>query len=95
MSNKHEQLLRLLFQDPVSANLHWREVESLLNHLDARIESLAGARLRVTLNRVEGVLHRPHHGSTLDRSSVLHLRTFLARAGATPAAYEAAHPREG
>ena len=33
MSHKHEQLLRTIFHDPISANIHWREVESLLNHV--------------------------------------------------------------
>ena len=91
MSHKHEQLLRTLFHDPVSGNIHWREIESLLNHLGAHIEPLSGARLRVTLNRREGILHRPHHGTTLDRHAVQRLREFLGSAGATPSAVEAAH----
>jgi hypothetical protein len=89
MSHKHAQLLRTLFHDPISGNIHWREVESLLNHLGAEIESLSGARLRVKINRMEGILHRPHHGNTLDRNAVMHLREYLGRAGVTPAAYEA------
>lgn len=89
MSHKHEQLLRTLFHDPVSGNIHWREIESLLHHLGAEIEPLSGARLRVKLNRMEGILHRPHHGNTLDRNSVQHLREYFGRAGVTPSAYEA------
>jgi len=54
MSHKHEQLLRTIFHDPISANIHWREVESLLNHVGADIESLSGARIRVKLNGAEG-----------------------------------------
>ncbi|MEF9996867.1 MAG: type II toxin-antitoxin system HicA family toxin, partial [Burkholderiaceae bacterium] len=77
-----------IFHDPISGNIHWREVESLINHLGAHVESLSGARLRVTINRMEGILHRPHHGNTLDRNGVVHLREFLARAGATPSQYE-------
>ena len=88
MSHKHEHLLRTIFQDPISANIHWREVESLLNHLNASIEQLSGARLRVTLNGVEGILHRPHHGNTLDKSAVRHLREYLAHARCTPSQYE-------
>ena len=38
MSHKHENLLRTIFQDPISANIHWREIESLLHHLAAEIE---------------------------------------------------------
>lgn len=89
MSHKHEGLLRTIFHDPISHNIHWREVESLLRHLGAEIESSAGARVHVKLNRADSYLHRPHHGSTLDRNAVQHLREFLARAGATPSQYEA------
>jgi hypothetical protein len=88
MSHKHEQLLRTLFHDPVSGNIHWREIESLLNHVGAQIEPLSGARLRVKIGKVEGILHRPHHGNTLDRNAVQYLREFLGHAGVTPSLYE-------
>ncbi len=88
MSHKHANLIRTIFHDPVSGNIHWREVESLLHHLGATIEPLSGARLRVLLNRVEGVLHRPHHSNVLSRQDVHHLREYLARAGVTPSRYE-------
>ncbi len=87
MSHKHENFLRTIFHDPISGNIHWREVESLLRHLGADIEQLTGARLRVTLNGAEGILHRPHHSNVLDRSGVKHVREFLARARATPSQY--------
>ena len=88
MSRHHVNLIRSIFHDPPSANLHWREIESLLRHVGAELESLSGARVRATLHRMEEVLHRPHHGNTLDAKSLLHLRGFLARAGVTPSAYE-------
>lgn len=89
MSHKHENLIQAIFRDPISANIHWREVESLLHHLDAKIEDLSGARLRVKLNGYEDVLHRPHHSSTLGRQDVKNLREFLGRARVTPSLYEA------
>jgi hypothetical protein len=92
MSHKHEQLLKTIFHDPISGNIHWRDVETLLKHLGAEIEMLSGARIRAKVGRAEGILHRPHHGNTLDRSSVQHLREFLGRAGATPSLYEQQHP---
>jgi len=88
MSHKHENLLRTIFHDPISGNVHWREVESLLHHLGASIEPLGGARIRVKLNGVEGVLHRPHHSNTLDRQGVKSVREYLAHARATPSQYE-------
>lgn len=90
MSHKHESLLRTIFHDPISGNIHWREIESLLNHVGADIEPLPGARIRVRLNGAEGILHRPHHGNTLDRSAVRHLREYLSHARMTPSQYEQA-----
>ena len=87
MSRHHAQLIRALFRDPPPHNLHWRDVESLLKHVGANLEPVSGARVRVSLNRMEEVLHRPH-GDELDHHGVLHVRAFLGRAGVTPAAYE-------
>lgn len=91
MSNKHTQLLRTIFHDPISNNLHWRDIESLLKHLGAEIEPAHGSRFRVVLNRIEMFLHHPHHGSTMDRNGVRELREFLAHAGVTPSSYESSH----
>ena len=95
MSRHHVNLIRSIFHDPPSANLHWRDVESLLRHVGATLEPLSGARIRVTLNRMEEVLHRPHHSNVLEPKSLLHLRAFLARAGVTPSQYEAAGKEPG
>lgn len=88
MSHKHENLIRTIFHDPISGNIQWREVESLLKHLGVEMDQLSGARIRAKLGRAETILHRPHHSNTLDRHAVQHLREFLARGGATPSQYE-------
>jgi len=88
MSHKHENLIQAIFRDPISANMHWREVESLLNHLGATIEQLSGARMRVKLNDYEDVLHRPGHSATLGRQDIKTLREFLGRAKVTPSLYQ-------
>jgi len=88
MSRRAANLLRSIFQDPPSGNVHWRDVESLLKHVGASVEPISGARVRVKLNRMEGVLHRPHHSNVLDASALIHVREFLARAGVTPSLYE-------
>lgn len=88
MSHKHESLVRAIFHDPISGNIHWREIESLLHHLGATVEQLSGARIRVVLNGMEGILHRPHHSNTLGRQDIQHLREYLAHARVTPSLYE-------
>lgn len=89
MSHKHQHLLRSLFQDPPSANIHWREIESLLHHLGAAVEPVHGARFRVVLNRHEFFLHHPHQSNVFGRQDIKQLRAFLARAGVSPSVYEA------
>lgn len=85
MSHKRDRLLRDIFSDPVSANIHWREVESLLGHLGAEFLSVHGALLHLRLNGVETTLHRPHHRGTCSKQDIRHLRDFLESASAGPA----------
>lgn len=89
MSHKHDQFIRTIFHDPISANIHWREVESFLAHLGAVVEPIQGTRFRVLLNGVEGVLHRPHHSNVCSKQEIKHLREYLASARVTPSLYEA------
>ena len=88
MSRHHANLIRTIFHDPPSGNVHWRDLESLLRHVGASLEPLSGARIRVHIDRFEAVLHRPHHSNVLGSSSLLQVREFLARAGVTPSSYE-------
>lgn len=89
MSHKQANLLRTIFQDTHAANIHWREVESLLNHLGAQMEPSHGARFKVTLNGVTDFLHHPHHGNECTRDFIKHLREFLLHANVSLSAYEA------
>jgi hypothetical protein len=75
-----------ILQDPISGNVHWREVESLLQHLGATIEPGHGARLRFVLNGVEGTLRRPHHSGVCSKHDIRHLREYLRAAGIRAAA---------
>lgn len=88
MSNKQANLLRTILQDSHAANIHWREVESLLNHLGVQVEPSHGARFKVTLNGVTDFIHHPHHGSECTRDHIKHLREFLLRAGVSLSTFE-------
>lgn len=89
MSHKHLHLLQGIYRDPPGANIHWREIESLLVHLGANIESAHGSRFRIVLNKVEVLLHHPHNSSTCSKQEIKQIREFLARAGVTLSSYEA------
>jgi hypothetical protein len=89
MSHKHASLLRAIFQDPISGNIHWREVESLLHHLGATVEPAHGARFRVVLNGAEVFLHHPHHSNVCGKPEIKYLREYLLRAGVSLSEYGA------
>ena len=81
MSHKHDNLLRSILLEAPGTNIHWREIESLLNHLGAHMEPANGARFKVTLNEVTDFLHHPHHSSVCTRDHIKHLKNFLTQAG--------------
>jgi hypothetical protein len=81
MSHKHASLLRSIFEGPVGGNVHWREVESMLTHLGAKVEPHHGASFRVVLNDVEGFIHRPHNSTTCTKQELRHVRDYLVSAG--------------
>jgi hypothetical protein len=86
--SRHSSLLKAIFQEPVSANMHWREIESLLHHLGATIEPTHGARFRVVLNGIEFILRHPHHGNEFTKQDIKQLRGHLAQAGISPSLHE-------
>jgi len=92
MSHKHVHLLHSIFGGPVSGNVHWREVESMLSHLGAKVEPHHGASFRVVLNGVEGFLHRPHNSPTCTKQELRHVRDYLVSAGVSPSQLESGEP---
>ena len=89
MSQKHKRILSAILNEPVSGNVHWKEIESLLHRLGAVIEPGHGARLKVELNGVQGTLHRPHHSGVCGKHDIRHLRNYLLEAGISPESLQA------
>ncbi len=87
MSHKQAKTLQAVFREPVSGNIHWRDIESLLKHLGAEITQ-HGAKVHVFLNKREGVLHRPHKSNVCTKQEIRHLREVLTSAGVSPSSYE-------
>ena len=81
MSKKHDKILSSLYSNKMSGNIHWKEVESLLLHLGADLTETRGATVTVKINGQFFTLHRPHHGSTMNKNELHHLRDFLTAAG--------------
>jgi HicA toxin of bacterial toxin-antitoxin, len=80
---KHRRTLEAVFAEPVRASVNWDDIESLLEALGAESSEGAGSRVRVALNGVRAVFHRPHPEKETDKGALKSVRRFLVEAGVT------------
>lgn len=81
LSSKHLKTLHAIFEDPVRSDVEWAGIESLLVALAAELSEGLGSRVRVYLNGVRAVFHRPHPQKETDNGALKSLRRFLTEAG--------------
>jgi hypothetical protein len=84
LGSKHRKTLRAIFENPVRSNVVWTDVEKLFEALGAEMSEGRGARVRVYLNDVRAVFHRPHPQKETDKGALRSVRRFLAEAGFEP-----------
>jgi len=84
VKKKHIKSLALVFKQPVSANIDWKDIESLLLGLGAEISEREGSRIGVRLFGEIRVFHRPHPSPKTDKGAVASVREWLKRNGVTP-----------
>lgn len=84
MNKKHRKTLEAIFENPVRATIAWRDIEALFEVLGAEISEGSGSRVRVALNDVRAVFHRPHPQPETNKGAVNSVRRFLQEAGVTP-----------
>ncbi len=84
MQDKHRRTLEAIFEVTERANIPWRDVEALFVALGAEVSEGRGSRVRVALNDVRAVFHRPHPRKEADKGTVKSVRRFLQEAGITP-----------
>lgn len=80
-SSKHENTLQALFEDPVRGTIPWKDIEALLLACGAEVSEGRGSRVRMALNGVRAVFHRPHPQKETDKGAVKSMRRFLMEAG--------------
>jgi hypothetical protein len=81
MNQKHRRTLLAVFEDPVRANIAWRDIEAMIAALGGVITEGEGSRVRVALSEVRAVFHRPHPQKETDKGAVRSVRRFLIEAG--------------
>jgi hypothetical protein len=84
LGGKHRKTLRAVFEDPVRSDVVWTDIETLLSALGAELSEGRGSRVRVYLNGVRAVFHRPHPRKETDRGALKSVRRFLTEAGVEP-----------
>jgi hypothetical protein len=81
LTGKHRRTLRAVFEDPVRSNVKWADIEKLLRALGANLSEGRGSRVRIYLNGVRAVFHRPHPEPDTDKGALKSMRRFLNEAG--------------
>ena len=84
LSRKHQATLEAVFATPVRASITWADIEALFLACGAEMSEGSGSRVRVALNGVRAVFHRPHPQKETDKGAVKSVRRFLAEAGIEP-----------
>ena len=77
--NKHRRVLEAIFEK--RANIAWSDIESMLLYYGAEISEGRGSRVRIALNGVRAVFHRPHPQKETGRGAVASMQRFLTEAG--------------
>ena len=81
MNRKHKRTLEAIFKEPVQSGVHWKDIEALLKSLGGQISEGSGSRVRIALNGVRAVFHRPHPRKETDKGALCGVRRFLITAG--------------
>jgi hypothetical protein len=84
MNKKQRRTLSKIFEKPERPDILWNDIESLFIALGADISEGKGSRVRVALNQVRAVFHRPHPKRVTNKASVKSVRRFLIESGVTP-----------
>ena len=80
MNRKHRRTLDRIIEKPERSDIAWRDIEALILVLGGEISEGRGFRVRISLNGVRAVFHRPHPRRVTDQGTVRLMRRFLKEA---------------
>ena len=84
MNAKNRKTLGLIFHDPLKSDIPWKDIESLFKAVGCDASEGRGSRVRVALNGIRAVFHRPHPQKETDKGALLSVRRFSTTAGVKP-----------
>ena len=77
VNNRHRKTLEAIFSDPVSSNITWRRIESLLIAVGCEVIEGSGSRVAFKKGAHRADFHRPHLGKEAKPYQVRAVREFL------------------
>ncbi len=80
MNKKHTRTLENIIEKPERSDIPWKDIEGLIIALGGEITEGRGSRVRIYLNDVRAVFHRPHPKRVTDKGAVSSMRKFLKEA---------------
>jgi len=81
MNKKQKKTLEKIFESPERSDVNWSNIESLIISLGGEITEGQGSRVRIYLNGVRAIFHRPHPQKETRKSAVKSVRRFFEEAG--------------
>ncbi|MEZ4863567.1 MAG: type II toxin-antitoxin system HicA family toxin [Caldilineaceae bacterium] len=84
MNSRHHKTLEAIYERPERSDIVWRDIEGLFMALGAEVSEGRGSRVRVALQGVRAVFHRPHPQKETNKGAIKSVRRFLQEAGITP-----------
>jgi HicA toxin of bacterial toxin-antitoxin, len=81
LNSKHKKILAAIFARPTQSNIPWTDIERLFLALGATVREGKGSRVRIGLNGIVLVFHRPHPQKETVKGAVESARDFLEEAG--------------
>ncbi len=80
MNKKHKKTLDRIIEKPERSDIPWKDIESLIIALGGEISEGKGSRVRIFLNGIRAVFHRPHPKRVTEKGAVKSMRRFLKEA---------------
>ena len=80
MNKKNQRTLNSVKERPERSDIPWRDIERLIIALGGEVTEGRGSRVRLHLNGVRAVFHRPHPERVTDKGAVSSMRKFLTEA---------------
>jgi hypothetical protein len=81
MNKKQRLILQKIFEKPDRSDILWKDIEGLFLALGGKIDEGRGSRVRVAINGIRAVFHRPHPERVTNKGTVKSVRRFLIESG--------------